>query len=98
MLAGEANFRGMATESIVLLSSGDQQVAVEHDASQQIVEVVRYTAHEPPNGLQLLCLDQFLLCKLLLRDVDDGFDQSDGRAGCIPDNGCGPAPPDDSSI
>ena len=52
-----------------------QHLAVAMDDGQQIVEIVRYPAGQPPDSLHLLRLPQFIFQALALADIHDCADQ-----------------------
>jgi hypothetical protein len=52
MFAGHAHLPDVTLRPAVFLQLLDQQVAVEHDAGQQIVEVVSHSSHQPAHSFE----------------------------------------------
>src|SRR5690606_36000414 len=73
-LARLADFLDFLLDRAVAVQVIEQQIAVAQDDGEQIVEVVRHTASERPDGFQLLGLPQLLLQALPLAQVQDEGD------------------------
>ena len=71
-LRGLEDLRNILTHRILGAHAGSHQLAVAHDSSEQIVEIMSHATGKLSNRLQLLGLPQLLFELFPLRDVVHG--------------------------